>query len=56
VAKSVAKEVVDAIRAVHSGKHYLGTPLADSVIEHFLSRNPLQDPLECLRSRERQVL
>jgi DNA-binding NarL/FixJ family response regulator len=54
--KSVAKEVVDAIRAVHSGKRYLGTPLADSVIEHFLSSNPLQDPLERLSYRERQVL
>lgn len=54
--KSVTKELVDAIRAVHSGKRYLGTPLADSVIEHFLSSNPLQDPLECLSSRERQVL
>ena len=36
------------IRAVHSGKRYLGRPLADNVIEHFLSSNPLQDPLECL--------
>ncbi|MBA2592279.1 MAG: response regulator transcription factor [Pseudomonadota bacterium] len=53
--KSMAKEVVDAIRAVHSGKRYLSRPLVDSVIDHFLS-NPLQDPLECLSSRERQVL
>lgn len=52
----LAKEVVDAIRAVHSGKRYLSRPLVDSVIDHFLSRNDLQDPLERLSSRERQVL
>jgi hypothetical protein len=54
--KAIAKEVVDAIRAVHSGKRYLSRPLVDSVIDHFLSRNDLQDPMERLSSRERQVL
>jgi DNA-binding NarL/FixJ family response regulator len=54
--KAIAKEVVDAIRAVHSGKRYLSRPLVDSVIDHFLSRNDLQDPMERLSSCERQVL
>jgi two-component system response regulator NreC len=54
--KAVAKEVVDAIRAVHSGKRYLSSPFVDSVIDHFLSGNALHDPLQRLSSRERQVL
>jgi DNA-binding NarL/FixJ family response regulator len=56
VKKSAAKEVVDAIRAVHGGRRYLSRPLADSVIEQFVTHNASQDPVERLSSRERQVL
>lgn len=56
VKKSAAKEVVYAIRAVHSGKRYLSRPLVDSVIDQFVSKTPAQDPVERLSSRERQVL
>jgi DNA-binding NarL/FixJ family response regulator len=56
VKKSVAKEVVDAIWAVHRGGRYLSKQLADIVIDHVVHRNAPDDPLERLSSRERQVL
>lgn len=54
--KSAAKEVVDAIRAVHQGTRYLSKELVDKVIDQVLRRAPDQEPLERLSSRERQVL
>jgi DNA-binding NarL/FixJ family response regulator len=56
VKKSVAKEVVDAIHAVHRGGRYLSKQLADIVIDHVVHRSAPDDPLERLSSRERQVL
>jgi DNA-binding NarL/FixJ family response regulator len=56
VKKSVAKEVVDAIWAVHRGGRYLSKQLADIVIDHVVHRNAPDDPLDRLSSRERQVL
>lgn len=56
IKKSVAKEVVDAIRMVHRGSRYLSKELADSVIDHVVHRTAPHDPLERLSSRERQVL
>jgi len=56
VKKSAAKEVVEAIRAVHAGRRYLGQPLVDSVIDQFVSKTAVDDPLGRLSSRERQVL
>jgi DNA-binding NarL/FixJ family response regulator len=56
VKKSVAKEVVDAIHAVHRGGRYLSKQLADIVIDHVVHRTGPDDPLERLSSRERQVL
>ena len=56
VKKSVAKEVVDAIHAVHRGGRYLSKQLADVVIDHVVHRTGPDDPLERLSSRERQVL
>ena len=52
--KSVAKELVDAIRRVRAGQHYLTRELADGVINQVI--NPSSDPLTSLSSRERQVL
>lgn len=56
VKKSAAKEVVDAIRAVHEGGRYLSKELADSVIDEAVHKTASGDPLERLSSRERQVL
>jgi two-component system, NarL family, response regulator NreC len=56
IKKSVAKEVVDAIQAVHRGNRYLSKDLADSVIDHVVHRSAPNDPLDRLSSRERQVL
>jgi DNA-binding NarL/FixJ family response regulator len=54
--KSVAKEVVDAIRTAHSGRLYLSGQLSESVIEHVMQKDAAEDPLLRLSSRERQVL
>jgi DNA-binding NarL/FixJ family response regulator len=56
VKKSVSKEVVEAIWAVHRGGRYVSKQLADSVIDHMVHRSAPDDPLQRLSSRERQVL
>ena len=56
VKRSAAKEVVDAIRAVHKGNRYLSRQLADTVIDQVLNKTAATDALERLSSRERQVL
>jgi DNA-binding NarL/FixJ family response regulator len=56
IKRSVAKEVVDAILAVHRGGRYLSKQLADIVLDHVVHRSAPEDPLERLSSRERQVL
>ncbi len=56
IKKSVATELVAAIRAVHEGRRYLSKPLADGVIEQFVSSSPFEDPAQRLSARERQVL
>jgi DNA-binding NarL/FixJ family response regulator len=56
IKRSVAKELVEAILAVHRGGRYLSKQLADVVIDHVVHRSAPDDPLERLSSRERQVL
>jgi DNA-binding NarL/FixJ family response regulator len=56
VKKSAAKEVVDAIRAVHDGRRYLSKEIADIVIDQVAHKAGSKNPLELLSSRERQVL
>lgn len=56
IKRSVAKELVEAILAVHRGGRYLSRQLADVVIDHVVHRTAPDDPLERLSSRERQVL
>jgi DNA-binding NarL/FixJ family response regulator len=53
--RSVAREVVDAIRTVHRGGRYLSKQLSD-VVDHVVRERGPDDPLERLSSRERQVL
>ncbi len=54
VKRSAAKEVVDAIRAVHAGQKYLSPRVADVVIDDYSGAE--EDPLAKLSGREREVL
>ncbi len=54
--KSAAKEVVEAIRAVHRGERYLSKELVDVVLDQVSHKDAPEDPLDRLSSRERQVL
>jgi DNA-binding NarL/FixJ family response regulator len=54
VKRSAAKELVDAIRAVHAGQRYLSPRVADVVIE--AGADDSDDPLTRLSMREREVL
>jgi DNA-binding NarL/FixJ family response regulator len=54
--KSVAKELIDAIRAAYEGKHYLSAHLTHGLIAHVAQKNGSDDLLLQLSSRERQVL
>jgi DNA-binding NarL/FixJ family response regulator len=56
VKKSAAKEVVEAIRAVHKGMRYLSKELAESMIDQVVHNTSPEDLLKRLSSRERQVL
>jgi DNA-binding NarL/FixJ family response regulator len=54
--KSVARELIDAIRMAHKGMHYLSGPLTHGLIDHVVHKAGSDDPLLRLSSRERQVL
>ncbi len=54
--KSVAKEVIDAIRKAHEGRQHLGAQLTESLIDHVVHKAASDEPLQRLSSRERQVL
>ena len=53
---SAGSDVVEAIRAVHSGKRYLHPTIAQGVLEQLVESEVVQDPIARLSSRERQVL
>lgn len=56
---SSAQEVIEAVRVVKSGGHYLSQPISEMVIEEYLNpdRTGLtHSPLEKLSSREREIL
>jgi DNA-binding NarL/FixJ family response regulator len=55
VKRSAAREVVEAIRAVHAGQRYLSPRVADVVLEDYTDENK-DDPLSRLSAREREVL
>lgn len=55
VKRSAAKEVVDAIRAVHAGQRYLSPRVADVVIDDYAGEGS-DDLLAKLSQREREVL
>ena len=57
--ESAGIEVVNAVRAVHSGHHYLSQKLSDRLIDDYLhQRDAADEPstLERLTPREREVL
>jgi len=55
VKRSAAKEVVDAIRAVHAGQRYLSPRVADVVLDDYAG-DGADDLLSKLSQREREVL
>jgi DNA-binding NarL/FixJ family response regulator len=55
VKRSAAKEVVDAIRAVHAGQRYLSPRVADVVLDDYAG-DGADDLLAKLSQREREVL
>ncbi len=55
VKRSAAKEVVDAIRAVHSGQRYLSPKVADVLVDTRATEGK-EDLLSRLSAREREVL
>ncbi len=55
VKRSAAKELVEAIRAVHAGQRYLSPRVADVVIDDYAGEER-DDPLARLSAREREVL
>lgn len=56
VKRSAARELVDAIRAAHAGRHYFSAQIAESVIGRYVGTVAPGDPLRLLSARERQVL
>ena len=56
VKRSAARELVDAIRAVHAGRHYFSAQIAESVIGRYVGTPAPGDPLRLLSAREREVL
>jgi DNA-binding NarL/FixJ family response regulator len=55
VKRSAAKELVEAIRAVHAGQRYLSPKVADVMIDDYAGQER-DDPLARLSTREREVL
>lgn len=53
--ESAAKEISDAVRAVHTGRRYLSAKVAEILAEH-VARRPGVSPLASLSARERQIL
>jgi DNA-binding NarL/FixJ family response regulator len=56
--ESAGAELVDAIRTVHAGNHYLSRKITDIVIDDYVRLRPEAEtsPLERLSPREREVL
>jgi len=54
--RNAARELVEAIRSVHAGRHYFSSQIADSVIVRQLGTGAPPDPLAVLSGREREVL
>lgn len=53
---SAGSEVAEAVRAVHSGRRYLSSKIAESVLDDYIRKRSTDSPLESLSPRERQIL
>ena len=53
--ESAAKEIVDAVRAIHAGRRYLSPKVAEIVAEGLSERRGVS-PMESLSRREREIL
>jgi DNA-binding NarL/FixJ family response regulator len=57
--ESAGVEVINAVRAVHSGRRYLSQKISDTVLDEYVRQREAvetQSPLASLSSREREVL
>jgi DNA-binding NarL/FixJ family response regulator len=54
--ESAGAEVVDAVRAVHSGDRYLSRKIAATVVDDYVAERRKASSLETLSRRERHVL
>jgi DNA-binding NarL/FixJ family response regulator len=54
--ESAGSEVVDAVRAVHSGRRYLSQKITESVVDDYVRKRAVESPLESLSQREREIL
>jgi DNA-binding NarL/FixJ family response regulator len=53
---SAGSEVAEAVRAVISGRRYLSSKIAESVLDDYIRKRSTDSPLESLSPRERQIL
>jgi DNA-binding NarL/FixJ family response regulator len=55
--ESAGEEVVEAVRTVHNGGHYLSPGIVETLIDEYVSSKPEEkDAFSLLSSREREVL
>lgn len=54
--ESAGKELVRAVRAVHTGNRYLSQKITGVLIDDYIHKQHATSPLESLSPRERQIL
>ena len=54
--RSAGRDVLEAIKTVHSGRRYLHPTVAQEVVERMVEDGDVDDPLAVLSARERQTL
>lgn len=54
--QGAGNELVAAVRALHAGRRYLSAEINESVLSDYLNKRPVENPLERLSPRERNIL
>ena len=54
--QAAGTELVAAVRALQGGRRYLSAAINESVLSDLLNKRPVENPLELLSPRERNVL